>query len=199
MFYTAQSFRDAKEFEKSIEWYEKRSLVKSGFLEEIFISKFMIAKISEVIGKDKNYCLIKYKEAHDSDPLRGESIKSLIQMYHRLGDWENAYVYSLYGLRYNLHSPYPNRSLFLDSNIYDYEMLELHALSCYYTKRIDEGSRVYWAMRNQLAKLPSDYLNEDQIKRLHSNEHFFPRPHQKPTNKPMFSGANKRKKKKRKK
>ena len=175
VFYTAQSYRDASEYQKSIEWYEKRSTIITGFLEEIYISKFMIAKLSEIIGKDKNYCTMKYQDANSTDPIRGESIKGLIQMYQRLGDWENAYIFSLYGLKYNQRNPYPHRILFLDTGLYDYEMMELHSLSCYYTKRQEEGTRAYWTMRSQLDKLESSYLSKEQFERVVFNEKFFPK------------------------
>lgn len=174
VFYTAQSYRDASEYEKSIEWYTKRAQMVEGFYEEIYVSRFMVAKLSEIVGKTKNECTILYQEAHNSDPVRGEAIKSLVQMYHRLADWENAYVYSLYGIRYNMNNPYPNRILFLDSSLYDFEMLELHALSCYYTKRYEEGASYYWSMRMQLNSLGEGYLNEEQMKKVMNNEPYFP-------------------------
>ena len=176
IFYTAQSYRDASEYEKSIEWYEKRASIDKGFLEEIYSSKYMIAKLSEAIGKDKNYCTGKYQEAHASDPIKGEAMKSLIQMYHRSNDFENAYIFSLYSLRYNKQNPYPKRILFLDTHLYDYEMLELHAVSCYYTKRYEEGSKIYWLMRSQIDKLPKDYLTLEQQIRIDNNEQFYPKP-----------------------
>lgn len=176
VFYTGQSYRDATEFEKSIEWYGKRAQMKEGFYEEIFISKFMVAKLSEASNKSKNECTILYQEAHSADPqaLRGEAIKSLVQMYHRHQDWENAYVFSLYGLRYNRKNPYPNRILFLDKGLYDYEMLELHSLSCFYSGRKEEGVRVYWVMRQQLTELGPDYLTPEAMARVIDNEKYFP-------------------------
>ena len=174
IFYTAQSYRDAGEYEKSLEWYKKRSEINEGFYEEIFISKFMIAKLSEILNKPKNECTVLYQEANASDPLRGEAIKSLVQMYQKLGDWENAYVFSLYGLRYNKNNPYPKRVLFLDKSLYDYEMLELHSLSCFYTNRKEEGSKSYWVMRAQLEALGPDYLPKESMDRVLSNEKYFP-------------------------
>lgn len=176
VFYTAQSYRDASEFESSIEWYKKRASMNAGFLEEIYISKFMVARLSEAIGKSKNECTILYQEAHAVDSMRGEAIKSLVQMYQRLNDWENAYVFSLYGLRYHGKNPYPHRILFLDKGLYDYEMMELHALSCFYTNRIDEGSRAYWTLRNTILQLGKDYFSDDQMKRIMENEKYYPRP-----------------------
>jgi glycosyltransferase involved in cell wall biosynthesis len=175
VFYTAQSYRDSSQYEKAIEWYKKRAQIPSGFIEEIFISKFMVARISEVVGRDKTTCTALYQEAHETDPLRGESIKSLIQMYQRLRDWESAYVYSLYGLRYNNKNPYPQRILFLDNQLYDYEMLELHAMSCFWTKRTEEGALAYWTMRQQLDSLGKEYLSEEQWNKVYANEQYFPK------------------------
>jgi glycosyltransferase involved in cell wall biosynthesis len=176
IFYTAQSYRDSSDYETAIEWYRKRAnIVNEGFYEEIFISKFMIAKLSEVLGRGKQECTLLYQDAHATDSTRGESIKSMIEMYHRAKDWENAYVYSLYGLRYNLNNPYPNRILFLDKGLYDYEMLELHSLSCFYTKRIEEGSVFYWMMRRQLDALGPNYLSPEQTNRILTNEQYFPK------------------------
>jgi len=176
VFYTAQSYRDASEHEKSIEWYRKRASMTEGFYEEVFISRFMIARLSEAIGKNKQECTALYQEAHSSDTSRGEAIKSLVQMYQRYQDWENAYVYSLYGTRYNKANPYPHRILFLDKGLYDYEMLELHSLSCFYTNRHEEGSACYWAMRNQLQELGKDYLSAEQMQRIIDNEKYYPLP-----------------------
>lgn len=208
VFYTAQSYRDAQEYQTSIDWYNKRAAMKDGFYEEVFIAKFMVAKLSEVIGKSKNECTILYQEAHSIDNLRGEAIKCLVQMYHRLTDWENAYVFSLYGLRYNRKSPYPHRVLFLDKAIYDYEMLELHSLSCFYTNRIEEGTRCYWLMRQQLNELGPGYLPEDAMQRVIGNEQYFPvssinmqqpgLPQQNMSRRPVFPphGGTKKKRKK---
>jgi glycosyltransferase involved in cell wall biosynthesis len=194
VFYTAQSYRDAGELEKSIEWYRKRAIMTDGFYEEIFISRFMVARLSEAIGKSKQECTTLYQEAHTCDPMRGESIKSLIQMYQRLGDWENAYVFSLYGTRYHMNNPYPNRILFIDKGLYDFEMLELHSLSCYYTRRIEEGARAYWAMRQNLDSLGKEkYLGEEVWNKVLGNERWFPKPTMQfnpPMQQPQRKGSN---------
>jgi hypothetical protein len=166
----------------------------------------MVARLSEGIGKSKNECTILYQEANSVDHVRGEAIKSLVQMYHRLHDWENAYVFSLYGLRYNRNNPYPHRVLFLDKGLYDYEMLELHSLSCFYSNRKEEGSRCYWLMRQQLEQLGPDYLSPDAMKRVASNEQYFPvsmamqgtAPIKPTSNRPVFAphGGTKKKRKK---
>lgn len=170
VFYAAQSFRDAGQNEESFEWYKKRAALREGYLEEIFVSKYMMARLAEVLEKPKTEILELYNEAHKEDPLRGESIKSLVQYLHRIQDWELAYIYSQYGLRYNLKNPYPQRILFIDKDLYQYQLMELHSLSCYYTKRTEEGSKAYWQMRSQI--LPNS-LTEQQRAIIVENEKYF--------------------------
>ena len=175
IFYTAQSYRDSGQHIEAINWYTKRSLIKdTGYIEEVFISKFMIAKISEAIGKSKQECTKLYQEAHAEDPARGESIAALIKMYHRQNDWQNAYVYSLYGLKYHRKNPYPHRILFLDKHVYNYEMLELHALSCYNTKQYEEGSNCFWAMKKCIDELGTGYLSAEKMQVIEDNKKYFP-------------------------
>jgi hypothetical protein len=130
----------------------------------------MLARLAEVLERPKTEILELYNEAHKEDPLRGESIKSLVQYLHRMQDWELAYIYSQYGLRYNLKNPYPQRILFIDKDLYQYQMMELHSLSCYYTKRTEEGSRAYWQMRSQI--LPNS-LSDQQRAIIAENEKYF--------------------------
>ncbi len=170
VFYTAQSYRDAQMNEESFSWYEKRSKMPDGFKEEIYFSKYMMARLAEMMERDKSTVVSLYNDAHREDPLRGETVKSLVQYLHRMKDWETSYVYSKYGLRYNLANPYPNRILFIDNQLYNFQMLELHSVSCFHTNRIEEGSVNYWLFRRQLRR---GDLNEDQEKLLYNNERFF--------------------------
>jgi len=170
VFYTAQSWRDATEPEKSFEWYEKRSKMEGGFIEEIYFSKYMMARLAEMMGKDKSTIVNLYNEAHKQDPLRGETIKSLVQYLHRVQDWELSYVYSKYGMRYNLANPYPHRILFLDMQLYQFQMPELHSMSCYHTRRMEEASAAYWQFRVQV--MPG-MLSPQQEELMKANEKFF--------------------------
>lgn len=169
VFYTAQSYRDSNQYLKALEWYRKRAEITTGFYEEIYISKLMIAKLAEVLKWPKQDAMSLYNDAHKTDPLRGESLKYLILYLHGQKDWELSYVYSSYALRYNLKNPYPNRILFIDYDCYQYQLLELHAISCYYTKRYDEGSKSYWMMRNQLPKT----INQEVLKRIENNAQYY--------------------------
>jgi glycosyltransferase involved in cell wall biosynthesis len=170
VFYTAQSWRDATEPEKSYEWYKRRSEMNDGFLEEIFFSLFMMARLVEIMEKDKAIVIQHYNNAHKADPVRGETIKSLVQYLQRMGDWEQAYIYSKYGLRYHKANPYPHRILFLDNLLYEFQMHELHALSCYNTNRKEEASISYWTAKDCIKP---GMLNEQQTAIMLNNEKFY--------------------------
>ena len=186
IFYTAQSYRDATTglplheaiplLEKSIYYYNKRAQIDAGFKEEIFISRFMIATLSEGMNKPVNELVKLYKRASDADQLRGEAVKSLIKLYHKHKEYEKAYVISLFGTRFHLKNPYPYRILYLDKTVYEYEMLELHALSCYYTNRHDEGGQCYWYMRKYLDSQPAGYISDSNMAIIKSNEKYFKKP-----------------------
>jgi len=169
-FYTAQSYRDAQMHRESFDWYERRTKMADGFKEEIYFSRYMMARLAEIMEKDKASVMMLYNEAHKEDPVRGETIKSLVQYLHRMKDWETAYVYTKYGLRYNQKNPYPTRILFIDNQLYDFQMAELHSVSCFHTNRVEEGSINYWLFRRQLKK---GDLNAEQEKLLYNNERFF--------------------------
>jgi glycosyltransferase involved in cell wall biosynthesis len=173
IFYTAQSYRDAGELEKSFDWYRKRAeILEGGFAEEVYFSRFMMAKMAEMMNKDKREIIELYNIAHKTDPVRGESIKSLVQFLQKNEEWEQAYIYSQYGLRYNQKNPYPHRILFVDNALYEFQMMELHSISCFYTKRLEEGSRAYWQARSQIK--PGS-LTEAQVQIMKNNEkHFMP-------------------------
>lgn len=170
VFYTAQSWRDAGEYLKSFEWYEKRSKMEGGFVEEVYFSLFMMARLAEIMNWDKSKVISLYNDAHKSDPLRGESLKHLVLYLQRGGDWETAYIYSKYGLRYNLKNPYPHRILFIDNQLYDYQMLEYHSISCFNTKRLEEGSVAYWQFRLQVQ---SKSFTPEQENLIRTNEKYF--------------------------
>lgn len=170
VFYTAQSWRDASEHQKSFDWYEKRSKLSGGFPEEVFFSLFMMARLAEIMGKERSMVMSLYNQAHRSDPLRGEPIKWLIMYLQRNKEWETAYIYSKYGLRYNTANPYPNRILFIDIQLYAFQMLELHSISCFNTHRVEEGSAAYWQMRVQV---PPGSVVPEQFATIVANEKYF--------------------------
>jgi len=173
VFYAAQSYKDAGMVAQAIEWYERRALMLNGFFEERYVSKCAVANLNGVLKADVQTRARHFIEAHALDPLRGEAIKGLTQLYIDATDWQTAYIYSTYGLRYNKTNPYPHRVLFLTANYYDFEALEMHALCAYYANHKQEAAATYWKMREQIADMGEGRLNADQLRRIRANEPFY--------------------------
>ena len=134
----------------------------------------MMASLAEHLNKDKKTIIELYNVAHKEDVSRGEPIRALIAYLQRIKDWDQSYVYSSYGLRYIDKDPYPKKILFIDKPLYQYKMLELHAVSCFHTKRINEGSTTYWKLRHKLAT-EHIQIDKESVKIILENEKYFPR------------------------
>lgn len=172
IYYTAQSYRDANNLEKAFEWYSKRASIDTGYLEEIYASKYLMAVIQEKIN-NSNTDLISnlYLNAHLFDSIRAEALGNLIFFLHNNKQYEKAYIFSKYGATYQGKNPYPSRTMFVDHDLYEYKLVELHYLSCFYTNRIQEGSWFYWKQRELLKELKINNLIK---KNILNNQQYYP-------------------------
>ena len=175
VFYAAQSYKDAGMFAQAIEWYERRVPMLNGFFEERYVAKCAVANLNNILKAGVQVCSKHFIEAHAIDPLRGEAIRGLTQLHINAGDWQTAYIYSTYGLRYNNASPYPHRALFLDKTYYEFEALEMHALCAYYAGHKEEAASAYWKVREQVANMGEGALSEHHLVRMRNNEVFYSR------------------------
>lgn len=82
VFYLAESYRDAGEKGKAIEWYQKRIDMK-GWDEEVFWSKLQIANMLSAIGLAPSIVADAYTEAHLFRPHRIEPLYYLAELYMR--------------------------------------------------------------------------------------------------------------------
>lgn len=118
MFYLAQSFRDCEEFQKSVQWYEKRADF-GGWYEEVFYSLYMIGKLymfslnCEALG-------IKYSlKAFACHPKRVESINTLVQYYKMKSEFKTALMY----VNKVKDIPFPvDDGLFLENELYSHTL-----------------------------------------------------------------------------
>ena len=72
-FYCAQSYRDAEDYDKALEWYEKRATM-GGWDEEVFYSLYMAARIKETLGFTDDEILGAYIRAYENRQHRLEPI-----------------------------------------------------------------------------------------------------------------------------
>lgn len=171
IYYTAQSYRDAGNLEKALEWYKKRANIEEGYLEEIYAAKLMIAIISDKLSLGDDIVINAFLAAQTFDPIRAEAIANLIVYLQSKQLWEHAYIYSKYGATYQGKNPFPNRNTFVDHNLYEYKLVELHYLSCFYSNRLPEGSWFYWKQREIFNDLKVSKEVKDSIIQ---NQQYYP-------------------------
>lgn len=116
IFYLAQSYRDAEEREKAIEYYQKRVLMKNGFFEEVYYSQLMIAGLKWALSKPVSEIADEYMKCGELDKLRAEHLYFLKLMYERNGRLNSAKQINDILKQYK--NPYPERVLFINPVAY---------------------------------------------------------------------------------
>lgn len=162
IFYCAQSYRDASQYEKAINYYEKRSKM-GGWIEEIYYSLLEIAKLKEILFKN-NISLIEsaYLKAYNTYPIRSESLAYLSAYCRKNNLFDKSYFYSKIGVLINK----PNEGLFLEPDCYNWKLMDELAISAYYI-----GKRVEAAFLNKQL-LINGYLPKQEINRVINNLKF---------------------------
>ena len=184
IFYTAQSYHDSasipdnkeeneERLRRSIKYYRERVSRPDGYHEEIFYSQFRIGTIMKVLEEPWNLTHQELLKAYSIDPLRGESIKAIIDYYLQVGEWNMAYLYTKFG-KVNFHSknPYPTRLLFVDEALYVWKFLEAHAAACFYTNRMEEAKASYQEIVS-LVKTHPQFFTQEDLKKVEMNSQFF--------------------------
>jgi glycosyltransferase involved in cell wall biosynthesis len=184
IFYTAQSYHDSasipnnkeeneERLRRSMKYYKERVQRPDGYPEEIFYSQFRIGTIMRVLEEPWNLTHQELLKAYAIDPLRGESIKTIIDYYLQVGEWNMAYLYTKFA-KVNFHgkNPYPTRLLFVDESLYVWKFAEAHAAACFYTGRMDEAKSNYHEIVNISKTNPQSFTQED-IKKVEMNAQFF--------------------------
>ena len=126
LFYLAQSYRDADQLCLAIAWYQKR-VDKGGWNEEVWCSKFEIAKLYERLGDYEN-AKLSYLDAFEYRPTRAESLHGLGKMCNLRRDFHQAYLY----LRFASTIAYTQDELFVAKSVYDYEIAFELSISAYW-------------------------------------------------------------------
>ncbi len=129
VFYLAESYRDAKEKGKALEWYQKRIDMKEGD-EEIFWSKFQMANLLNEIGVAPSIVAEAYMEAHVFRPYRAEPLYFLVELYMRHNLYSKAY--ECLKNREWITPPFQKDILFNLDWIEDYGLLFEQSVCAYY-------------------------------------------------------------------
>lgn len=183
IFYTAQSYHDSastdnreeneERLRRALKYYKERTSRQDGYAEEIYYSQYRIGTIMRVLEEPWHLTHQELLKAYSMDPLRGESVKVIIDYYMQIGEWHLAYVYTKFA-RENFHNknPYPTRLLFVDEALYVWKFAEAHAAACFYTGRMDEAKDNYREIVSLSKSHPQCFTPED-YKKIETNGQFF--------------------------
>ncbi|HSX14039.1 MAG TPA: glycosyltransferase [Chlamydiales bacterium] len=133
-FYLAESYRDAGEKGKALEWYQKR-VAMGGWSEEVYWSMLQIGHCLRDLGLPKNVVTDSYLNALMFRPSRIETFFYLAQLNNDSGDYQSAYTF-LQMRDANLKS---NDALFNLDWIGDYGLTFLRSICSYYVGNYQES------------------------------------------------------------
>ncbi|ADI39138.1 glycosyltransferase [Waddlia chondrophila] len=115
VFYLAQSYRDAREYDNALKSYHKR-VSMGGWDQEVFYSMLQIASIKEILNYPKEDVLESYFQAFSNRPSRAEPLYRIANYYRRLGDFKRGY--QIASIAAGIEKP--NDILFVEDWIYNY-------------------------------------------------------------------------------
>ena len=184
LFYTAQSFHDSacvpnnkteneERLRRSLNYYKERVNRNDGYEEERYYAQFRIGTIMLTLEEPWVKVQQELLKAYSMDSARAESIKVIVDYYHRVGEWNMAYLYSKFGkVTFHGNNPYPKKILFVDEQLYNWRFLEVHAASCYYTGRKEEAKSTYQELVKIMNQQPQQFGEQDKQK-IATNAQYF--------------------------
>lgn len=184
IFYTGQSYHDSASLsdnkeenedrlKRAIRYYKERVSRPDGYSEEIYYSQFRIGSIMRMLEEPWALTHQECLKAYSMEPLRGESIKVIIDYYLQMGEWSMAYLYTKFA-KINFHgkNPYPKRLLFVDEALYTWKFAEAHAAASFYCGKIDEAKANYQEILNIVNTNPKAFTPDD-LNKIKMNGQFF--------------------------
>jgi glycosyltransferase involved in cell wall biosynthesis len=166
VFYTAQSYQDSEMYDEAIKWYRLYTKLNDGWIEEIFESQMRIAlcmmKLNYDLSKIETEMLVAIKLCDD----RAEPHFHIGKYCNLIGEFEKGYSYLKTAKSKNINNVKEKYILFIQENMYgDYNNDEL-SVSCFWTKRFEEGYQY-------LLQILNDFRFESQKERLLTNQKHF--------------------------
>lgn len=134
MFYLAQSYKDALEYDHALEVYQKR-IGMGGWDQEVFWSLLMVGRLKELLKMPSQDVIKSYFEAYRFRPTRAEPLYYLANYYRSIGDCQKGYQVAKEGLTISL----PQDLLLVEKWVYDYGLLMEFSICAYWTDKFVEA------------------------------------------------------------
>ena len=132
----AQSYRDAGMHERSIEAYQRR-VDLGGWQEEIYISKYWIARQKQSLQKPDEEIIDAYLKAWEYRPNRLESLYHLIKFLGTRKRYALAFALSAIGMKTGSCSDI----LFVEDEIWKWRMPDEYSVLAYYNGNAEEAHK----------------------------------------------------------
>lgn len=142
VFYAGQSWRDAKDFDKAIAWYERRIRMGSGSnAAEVPMAMFEVARAMHRLGKPEKDVRAAYIRAYSADPSRAEPLCHLAMFCREQKDYAMAWHFASLAA----DKPMP-RGMFVDTRIYRWVAKDELALALAHLGRVDLALKILKAL-----------------------------------------------------
>ena len=126
-FYLAQSLRDAGRLAESIAAYEHR-VAMGGWTEEVYFSKFQLAKLKEVVGAPYDAVAAAYVDAYDYRPTRAEAPCEAARYFRLNQRWTLARLFA----KIAAELPPSQDLLFVDRNVTEWRARDEWSIAAYW-------------------------------------------------------------------
>ena len=139
MFYLAQSYKDIQDYEKAIEWYEKR-VKAGGWEEEKWYATYQIMMCKIKMKKSYSEVLAACLESYSLRPTRIEPIVEFM-IYCRENNFPQTISYNLGLSALDLKIPALDQ-LFIQTDHYEWRLLDEMSIICYYNENHELGVKI---------------------------------------------------------
>jgi glycosyltransferase involved in cell wall biosynthesis len=126
VFYLAQAYRDAGDFELATRYYRRRGEM-GGSKDEIWVSLYMIARMHEHTRAPRAALVEAYLKAFQFDPLRAESLFRIGAHFRQSGEHHVARLFLAQALQ--ISAP-PVTALLVERDVYQYQLALEYAAAC---------------------------------------------------------------------
>lgn len=161
VFYLAQSYAAAGEFERALEFYEKRVQL-GGWPEEVWCALFQAAEVKSRMERDWSEVLQAYLNAYQLRPTRAEPLYRVAVKLRWQGDFQLAQMF----LEQAAAIAYPHEDyLFVEEHLYHYAIKMALATCCYHVGQYEAGLRHCDELLTDRDKLPANIYEQVMLNR----------------------------------
>lgn len=137
VFYLANSYFDSDRFEEALAWYRRRSEI-GVWKEEVFVSLYRMAWCLQMLGREAEFfhqAMLTFEQfPHRAEPLYRVAHHCMNTGRHRLG-------YHFASIGALIPKP-PPLSLFVESSVYAWRLIDIMAVCSFYIGRLAEGAEL---------------------------------------------------------